>query len=440
MVYAGVWLAVPRSEGITGQGFDGEVLAYLLQGAAYPITAPMARLPGAWAGPVSVALVSMAAPAVLAVSLHRCGQGREAILALVLTAVGMAPVWAGLSWEYVKVGSRLLYPAIVGIAALWGAVIVGGLAPGNRAGVRIASGGLLLLALGVSLRQWHAFHRLYDIGTRHMAAMISACAAHPGERLVFVNFPDRLGLRRAPYPLGYWGLTLAPVAQDLKEYALLSTGSACETTSISSFVSGLEGREASPYRVDMRGENQGPEGVLLAARGAEAVFITDYAADGELTLRRLGRVATDDGRPAIAIYGDRVELVDWEAAECTSFREDAVTHMRLTWHPIGPRSPGDTIFVHLLTVQGQLARGADGDALGRLLPMETWEEGKVIDEWRQVSLQGLPPGDYRLAIGVYNRITGVRYPALTRAGIRIPDDAFALTTLTARPAATSAMP
>jgi hypothetical protein len=69
--------------------------------------------------------------------------------------------------------------------------------------------------------------------------------------------------------------------------------------------------------------------------------------------------------------------------------------------------------------------------------METWQSDWLIDEWRQVPLQGLPPGDYRLTIGVYSRVTGVRYPTLARDGIRVLDEERVLTTLTAGPAVAS---
>ena len=191
--YLLIWLNVPRLGGVTGSGFDLTVLAYLLQGAAYPL----ARLGAPWlAGWPAGILAAGFALLILALLLGawRAGQGRAALLAGLWLAAGFAPVWVGLAWAYVEVGERLLYPAALGIALLWANCVAW------PRGGRLLGAAALALALGAAGFHLRDMRQLYAAGTRHLQAAESALAgaAPPGTgaaRLLFVNFPDRFELR-----------------------------------------------------------------------------------------------------------------------------------------------------------------------------------------------------------------------------------------------------
>ena len=60
-------------------------------------------------------------------------------------------------------------------------------------------------------------------------------------------------------------------------------------------------------------------------------------------------------------------------------------------------------------------------------PTYLWTPGPVIADARQIALPpDLPPGVYRLGVGMYPFPDGPRLPATDRAGVRLPDDWIAL--------------
>lgn len=403
--YVLVWLHVPRSEGVTGKSLEQEVLAYLLQGALYPVARVMGLAGVAWS-PAAILAALVAAGALLVTAMWRSHSWPAALLGLAWAATGILPSWAGLRWEYVQIGSRLLYPAIPGVAILWAGLVTRALGWG-RAG-RLAGALVLGALLAVSAEQYAAQDRLTRIGTDHMRAAVAEMSARPGERLLYVNFPDRLQMRPSPYPLGFWGLTLAPVVQDMGDYAAVSTGVRVQTSSLSVPQLDWDAREASPYRVDLRGVHASAEDLARGAMWAEAVYLTEYGADGTLTLREIGDLVADDGAPAEIIFGRGLELLSWELTPCLA---PGCAHLDLLWRATEPLSWGDTLFVHVLTPDGVWVSGADGDALAGALPLVNWPRGWLLRERRVLLTDGLGEGDYAVTVGLYNRDTRERHGA-----------------------------
>jgi hypothetical protein len=397
--YALVWLSMPAQRSVTGAGFEPIVLAYFAQGLVFPLASLLEGWLSAWPA-VSLLLAFGVAWALLALGLWRLGLGRSALLGSAWVALGILPLWAGLSWGYAQLGARLLYPAAVGVAVLWGGWTTLAF---SRVGWQRALGVLALAAvLVVSLRQWWEFQRLFATSTAHLARAVAVLAQAPGRRALFVNFPDRLELRQPPYPLGFWGLVLAPVVEDLQDYAVAARGQSAADRSVSSFVTGAGDRDAWAYRVDMRGSDAGPIALFEAARWADAVYLTEYEPQGQLKLLEVGHVQAAAGTPALARVGESVELV--EAALVRS----SGLELRLTWRCLRPLRVDDTILIHFW--QGEtFVGGADGDSLGGLIPPAAWQPGTETVERRYVDLEELAPGTYQVRVGLYNRGDGLRY-------------------------------
>jgi hypothetical protein len=88
--------------------------------------------------------------------------------------------------------------------------------------------------------------------------------------------------------------------------------------------------------------------------------------------------------------------------------------LRLAWQA-NPRAWADyTVFVHLVDADGGRLAGVDAQPP---VPTSQWVRGEVVVEERTIPAPNdLPPGDYRLAVGLYRSDTQERLPLLDKAG------------------------
>ncbi len=68
-----------------------------------------------------------------------------------------------------------------------------------------------------------------------------------------------------------------------------------------------------------------------------------------------------------------------------------------------------TVFVHLLTPDGEFVAGQDGQPLEGLYPTSFWGEGETVVDGRSWFADVLP-GEYQLQVGLYLLETGQRLP------------------------------
>ncbi len=418
VLYFSIWLNVPRQAGVTGRGLDARVLAYVVQSIAFPMASAGSSVLINW--PVATLTLVFAAIAVLLLlGAWRARGWRAALFSGAWIAAGVLPIVVGLSWSYVRIGSRLLYPASLGIALVWGSCIAG-LWTG-RLWQRVLSIGLAAIVIAISIGQWNQLQRLYLMGTQHLDQTIITLEKSSDQNLLFINYPDRIELLPPPYPLGNWGLILTPVVQDLSDYAVAKVGYSARTTSLSAFRAGTDQRGAWQYAVAMRGEDTPAEKLYEVAAQADRVLITDYLPDGQLRLREVGSIRSSNAATSfIASFEGAAELI-------------AVTtdsSINLTWRSLKPLSADTTIFLHLWK-DGAFVSAFDGDSLGGLIPPAIWQPGDEIIDVRRVDSNTLPAGRYEVRVGLYRRGDGVRYPAFDANGQRLPDDAVTIGTFDA---------
>ncbi|NLD73596.1 MAG: hypothetical protein GX649_12880 [Chloroflexi bacterium] len=129
----------------------------------------------------------------------------------------------------------------------------------------------------------------------------------------------------------------------------------------------------------------------------------------------------------MARVGERLELAN---VEILPGPEASSLVLRLAWRLRGAGAWGDTLFVHVLDGQGRWVAGADGDALGGLLPLVAWPNGGLVVDERLLSVEGLDPGEYRVTVGAYNRDSGRRYRAVDATGAAIADGEITVATTT----------
>jgi hypothetical protein len=416
-VYVLIWLNVPRRGDVTGAGFQVNVLAYLLQGVAFPAARLAAGFVQTWT-PAALAALFAFFGATLIAGAWRAQGGRTALLAMLWTGAGLAPAWVGLSWDYVSVGERLFYVAAPGIALLWAGGAAGPFI-GQRLAPRALGGMILLSVLWFSLQHLRDLQQLYAAGTHHLQRAVTVLAERPGERLLFVNFPDRFELRPPYYPLGFWGLTLAPPVVTLSDFAGASRGGpSAEDESLAAFLTGADDRAAWPYRVDLRGVNSAPEVIVDTAQRADRVFISEYQPDGSLHLREAGALRAASSHTALAAFAEQAELASATVVE----KEGERVTVHLVWRSLKAFGYDETIFVHVWRGD-EFVQSADGDSLAELVPLYAWPPGSEIEDVREINTRGLPAGEYTVRVGLYRRSDNGRLAAVAGDGSRFPNDA-----------------
>lgn len=420
--YLVLWTQVPRAHGITGVAFEPEVAWYLLQGIAFPLMGAAGGFPESlqpYVRPLIVAVVVW-----LAIALVYQKRGWILVGGIVWYGAALFSTWAGLRYSYVCLSSRQFYLAAFGAALLWAAVLfppgwMGGVSGRLWRGLGSTLVAVVLLQSTFIIRQFNA---LYRAGTSQVAELTEVLKDRDTERLLFVNFPDRYALRRSPYPLGYWGVTLAPISVPLGAFGRVINGHEIATENISMPVIGYHEREAGPYQVDMRGSQVAEEAAYAKALAADAVYLTQYDLDGSMKLEYVGRVSADppgEDSQAIARFGGVAELL----AEKSWFADGQV-YVQLRWRALSPGEQGDLVFVHLVRSDTGLLAQADSSPGHGLFPLWVWEPGHVIEEVRRfVPLAGtIPPDQYDIYVGLYNWLRQERLIAELPDGTHLPED------------------
>jgi hypothetical protein len=158
-------------------------------------------------------------------------------------------------------------------------------------------------------------------------------------------------------------------------------------------------------------------GALSAGQGTSSTVDTVRLGAIQVTRGRGIRAADMPNRVSYRL-GEGIQLLghDWEPNGAT---------LTLYWRSDRSLTDDYVVFVHLLDGQERLAWGADGPPLGGLYPTSAWDPDRVVADPRQLALDGLLPGSYLLAVGLYDPDTLVRLPVAD-----VEDDAIPLTWLT----------
>jgi hypothetical protein len=109
-------------------------------------------------------------------------------------------------------------------------------------------------------------------------------------------------------------------------------------------------------------------------------------------------------QPLEITFGQSIHLTGFELGDVTSER----LNFKLAWRA-GSTPPADyTVFAQLLNSTGQLVTSFDRPPLDGAYPTSTWLPGPTIIDPRVIPLNGVPSGQYRLIIGLYDPLTGQR--------------------------------
>lgn len=443
--FALVWAQAPRAPGITTLGWRPAVAGYLAQGVLYPLIGRPRGYPAELVvAPQSVVAAAVALTVVLFALAAWHARGRVALVGIAWAGLGMAPALVGLDFGYVSLAPRLLYYVAPGVGLLWVAALAAGPVRIGRIVFRRQRPGVVVVLIILSQSIWlvHNMQTMLAHGVAHMDELLAAVARERDagvERLLFVNFPDQYRLRRAPFPVGYWGWPLAPVAMALEQFPESVTGYRPQTESVALPWIDEATRAAGPYAVDLRGVIVPPERLFDLAMQVEVVYLTRYRTDGTFALERVGRLVAESAETCAARPGSLARLGSAVCLHAASVSRDAdQLHVRAVWSldgPIAPAEPFQTFFVHLGYPGQPPLSQADGDAWSGLLPVTAWRPGYLIEDERRLAN---PSAGTSLTLGLYDWVSGARLPATTPDGRALPDGAVPLPLPVSGPAAPAA--
>jgi hypothetical protein len=81
----------------------------------------------------------------------------------------------------------------------------------------------------------------------------------------------------------------------------------------------------------------------------------------------------------------------------------------LVWQALGETDQNYKVFVHLFNAAGGLVAQSDAEPANWTRQTSGWQAGEFVIDTHTLNLRpDLPPGEYRLAVGIYDSNTGRR--------------------------------
>ena len=151
---------------------------------------------------------------------------------------------------------------------------------------------------------------------------------------------------------------------------------------------------------------------LLHANSDNPLPIVDARGDVTMVVGRLKQPPSETAVPPQAQsigtrFGDGIILSHATVPEVVSLREPL--EFTLYWESETAVAADYTVFVHLLTAEGEFVTGQDGQPLAGIYPTSFWEPGELIVDGRSW-FPDVPPGAYQMQVGLYLLATGERLP------------------------------
>jgi hypothetical protein len=182
----------------------------------------------------------------------------------------------------------------------------------------------------------------------------------------------------------------------------------------------------SPVEVSIRDGERGP---TLAAQNA-----TDSSGSACIASLAVGQPSLADpaslaaSSKVDALFGDGIRLRGFSLPS-PSLRPGQPIHLTLYWQSEQPMGQNYTVFVHVLDESGKLVAQQDNEPNGGLYPTGLWQVGQPVqDSYDVATPEGLPPGPYRIIVGMYE------WPSLQRLAVTAQGetrgDSLTLTELT----------
>lgn len=162
-----------------------------------------------------------------------------------------------------------------------------------------------------------------------------------------------------------------------------------------------------------REEMSGPR-LLVIATGLSAADVAPLAQSMTIGGARLLGVAV--GAPA----GDQEPPA---LVPGTTFKAGGVLGLRSFWLVETPFTADYAVFVHVIDAAGNRPTQRDAQPWQGRFPTSAWRPGSIVVDHNDVYLPpNLPPGEYRVVVGLYDPATGAR-PPVTADAVPVPQGA-----------------
>jgi hypothetical protein len=163
---------------------------------------------------------------------------------------------------------------------------------------------------------------------------------------------------------------------------------------------------------------EGSEGTLNGAPAVAQALVVDSL--------RTPKASTPSMTPLGVRFGPSIWLVGYELTTPQLAPGDTI-EVLLYWRTFDHLDRQYTIFMHVRDASGETVAGWDMMPRYNTFPTTDWPLVERIDDVHIVPLsKDLPPGEYRIALGLYYWGTGERLPAVTQEGDPIPEAAVVL--------------
>ncbi len=129
-----------------------------------------------------------------------------------------------------------------------------------------------------------------------------------------------------------------------------------------------------------------------------------------------------------ARFGDALSLLGYRVRDDSPLVPGASLHIDLYWQSTRPVGKDYTVFVHLLDDKSSVRAQRDAAPRDGTYPTSSWEQGEIVTDSYSLTLpRDLAPGEYRLAVGMYEWPSLQRL-SVTQSGDQRPEDHLLLPT------------
>jgi len=138
--------------------------------------------------------------------------------------------------------------------------------------------------------------------------------------------------------------------------------------------------------------------------------------------------------PLRASLGEAIALLGYDLPSGTTYAPGDSLSLTLHWQAAAVPAVDAKAFVHLLNSEGHLIAQDDSIPANWQRPTLGWRAGEIIvDTHTLVIPPDAPPGDYQLAIGMYDATSLQRLPVEDAAGDPAPEHRLVLAAITIAP-------